>query len=317
MLVEQLMSQLFRDNYLEPCPVARMGNSTDEQFCLQWNDFQQCIKTTFAGLREESDFMDVTLFCEGGEQVLAHKVVLSSCSLTFKQLLRNNPSKHPVIVLWDVLPLDLGCLLDFMYQGQVNVKQDNLKSFLALAERLKVRGLCHDDQTNSPVGIPRKDDLTTKNLDRLSRPDPNHSQDDRDSTEDRKGDSLSVLSAEGDAEQDLLPTPEVKMEDGVADFLKFPDYNDGGNYEEDFAFLEGGGASHTMQGTKPRVRKSSSRTVFSKEQLSRLESEYQITKYLSANERVKIAEDLGLNETQVQIWFQNRRKCRSRKQPSL
>ena len=124
-----------------------MGNSTDEQFCLQWNDFQQCIKTTFAGLREESDFMDVTLFCEGGEQVLAHKVVLSSCSLTFKQLLRNNPSKHPVIVLWDVLPLDLGCLLDFMYQGQVNVKQDNLKSFLALAE--------HPESCPRPSGASR------------------------------------------------------------------------------------------------------------------------------------------------------------------
>ena len=73
--------------------------STDEQFCLSWNDFQQCIKSTFQDLRDENDFMDVTISCDG-EQVKAHKVILSACSVTFKTLLKKNPAQHPVIVLW-------------------------------------------------------------------------------------------------------------------------------------------------------------------------------------------------------------------------
>ena len=296
-----------------------MGSSADEQFCLQWNDFQQCIKTTFTDLRDESDFMDVTLFCEGGQQVMAHKVVLSACSVTFKQLLKSIPGKHPVIVLWDVLPWDLRCLLDFMYQGQVNVKQDNLKSFLALAERLKVRGLCQDaggnsGQTNSKTSTPRRvQQSKSRSLEPFtheSKPKfPRIAPDDTDNTKEQ---SLPELGEDGETEEDLLPPPEVKMETRVGEFLDATGFSEGDSYEEDFAFV---GAGNPTQGKKPR--KSSSRTVFSKEQLSQLEAEFQITKYLSASERVRIAEDLGLNEPQVQIWFQNRRKCRSRKQPPI
>ena len=303
-----------------------MGSSADEQFCLQWNDFQQCIKTTFTDLRDESDFMDVTLYCEGGQQVMAHKVVLSACSVTFKQLLKNSPGKHPVIVLWDVLPWDLSCLLDFMYQGQVNVKQDNLKSFLALAERLKVRGLCQDadgnsGQTNSKTSTPRKVqqsksrslDLNSASFTQESKPKfPRIDPDDADGIKEQ---SLPELGVDGESVEDLLPPPEVKMETDVVGFLDATGYSDGGSYEDDFAFVEGVGASNQTHGKKPR--KSSSRTVFSKEQLSQLEAEFQITRYLSASERVRIADDLGLNEPQVQIWFQNRRKCRSRKQPQI
>ena len=72
---------------------------SEEQFCLRWNDFQQCIKSIFQGLREETDFMDVTISCDG-EQVKAHKVILSACSDTFRNLLKKNPAQNPVIVLW-------------------------------------------------------------------------------------------------------------------------------------------------------------------------------------------------------------------------
>lgn len=121
-----------------------MSGSESEQFCLKWNDFQQCIRGTFQELRDQPDFMDVTLSCDG-EQVRAHKVILSACSVTFRQLLKANPAPNPVILLWDVSLRDLASILDFMYNGEVNVKQEHLNSFLAVAERLRVRGLSQND----------------------------------------------------------------------------------------------------------------------------------------------------------------------------
>ena len=41
---------------MEPCPVARMGNSTDEQFCLQWNDFQNAdTELTYTQMDSDKD----------------------------------------------------------------------------------------------------------------------------------------------------------------------------------------------------------------------------------------------------------------------
>jgi len=89
-----------------------------------------------------SSLQDVTLQC-GGESVKAHRLVLALCSEWFRTVLESLPpsTPHPVLVLWDASPADMGLLCDFMYHGQVNVQQDRLPSFLALASRLEVKGL--------------------------------------------------------------------------------------------------------------------------------------------------------------------------------
>ena len=49
-----------------------------EKLCLKWNDFQNNINTAVESLRENSDFADVTLVSEDGQQVAAHKVNLTN-----------------------------------------------------------------------------------------------------------------------------------------------------------------------------------------------------------------------------------------------
>ena len=99
---------------------------------------------TLADLRQEEDFFDVTLAIDG-RQLRAHKLILSACSFFFRKLLRINAAPNPVIVLWDVSYEDMLNILDFMYNGEVRVKQANIQNFLAVAEKLKVRGLCQGD----------------------------------------------------------------------------------------------------------------------------------------------------------------------------
>ena len=122
-----------------------MKMASAEKFCLRWNDFESNISVAFRELREEKDFFDVTLACEDS-QVSAHKVILSACSPFFRNVLRKNPHQHPLLYLKGVKYQELLSVLNFMYQGEVNVAQEELNSFLAVAEELRVKGLTQNTQ---------------------------------------------------------------------------------------------------------------------------------------------------------------------------
>jgi len=107
---------------------------------LRWNDFESNISGAFKELREDKDFFDVTLACDD-DQLQAHKVILSACSPFFRTILRRNRHEHPLLYLKGVKYVDLVSVLNFMYHGEVNVAQEELNSFLAVAEDLKVKGL--------------------------------------------------------------------------------------------------------------------------------------------------------------------------------
>ena len=112
-----------------------------EKLCLQWNDFKNNTIDALGRLREDEDFSDVTLACEDGQQVEAHKVILAVSSPLFQSLLKRNKHPHPLIYMRGMKSEDLKAIIDFLYCGEANVCQDNLDGFLAIAEELQLQGL--------------------------------------------------------------------------------------------------------------------------------------------------------------------------------
>ncbi|XP_063907065.1 modifier of mdg4-like isoform X6 [Zophobas morio] len=114
-----------------------------EQFSLCWDNFHKNMSSGMNSLLENEDLVDVTLAVEG-KYLKAHKMVLSVCSPYFRELFKMNPCKHPIVFMKDVSYIAMSDLLQFMYQGEVQVSQDNLTTFIKTAEALQIKGLTGD-----------------------------------------------------------------------------------------------------------------------------------------------------------------------------
>ena len=125
-----------------------------EKLCLQWNDFKDNVNHAFQSLRDDPDFADVTLTCEDGKQVEAHKVILASSSPFFKDVLKRDKHPHPLIYMRGLKSEDLVAIVDFLYFGEASVAQQNLDSFLSIADELKLVGLSTSGEEKEVVQSP-------------------------------------------------------------------------------------------------------------------------------------------------------------------
>ena len=121
-----------------------------EKICIKWDDFQVNMSSSFARIRKDFEFSDVTLACEDGQQLEAHRAILAASSPYFQKLFRRNKHIHPLVFMRDVDFQDLVAIVDFLYSGEANILQDNLDSFMALAEDLKLEGIFGETEILSP-----------------------------------------------------------------------------------------------------------------------------------------------------------------------
>ena len=111
------------------------------------------MSSSFTKLRQKSEFFDVTLSCDHGKsEIQAHKVILAACSPFFHRVLARNPHQNPLIYLKGVDYDNLEAVINFMYQGEVNVAQEDLNGFLGVAQELAVKGLTDGNKNSNSNG---------------------------------------------------------------------------------------------------------------------------------------------------------------------
>lgn len=121
------------------------------QYCILWNNYHGALVTTLSGLRREGDLVDVTIVCGDGSKLRAHQLILAACSSYFRDFLRDNPSKHPIVLLpVEIRYPELKAMIEFMYTGQVCVSQERLQAFIRGARYLRIKGL-EDNAEDSDV----------------------------------------------------------------------------------------------------------------------------------------------------------------------
>lgn len=180
------------NNSNSPSSGSKNNNGTAQQFCLRWNNYQTNLTCVFDQLLQSESFVDVTLACDGN-QIKAHKIVLSACSPYFQSLFFENPCQHPIIIMRDVKWPELKAIVEFMYKGEINVNQDQISPLLAIAEMLQIRGLAEVNNEQGNVGVGNSDlaetqikskqipsvDLTSKSRSTESSPAPTFDMDEQ------------------------------------------------------------------------------------------------------------------------------------------
>jgi len=226
---------------------------SNEKFCLRWNDFESNISVAFRDIREDKEFFDCTLSC-GSRQIQAHKLILSACSPFFRSVFKQNPHQHPLLYLKGVEFVNLQSVLSFMYHGEVNVAQEELNSFLSVAEDLEVKGLTQNhspsNSKNNSKQEPASHKKTVFETSSSSLPPPKHQ---RPPVVTAQSDPLFEVQTQDDIQEIIPPTivkteplqvPVSRVEEGmevanmdqnydIEGFNNYEVYDDQAYYQED------------------------------------------------------------------------------------
>ena len=104
---------------------------------LKWDNFTENIRASYHSSRDAQEFADVTLACDDGVKIEAHKIILAASSSVLCNILQSYEHPHPLVFLRGLNYATLSQVLDFMYHGEVKIEVDKLNGFLAAAADIK------------------------------------------------------------------------------------------------------------------------------------------------------------------------------------
>ena len=152
------------------CSDCKFISTMSNKYNLKWNSHHLETFQAFERLRTREMFVDVTLSCEG-QFLKAHKLVLSASSQYLERILQRDGSASPSIHFFGIENYILRLLVEFMYNGEVEVPSADLERFILLAEKLEVKGLKGDGRAKgSQLNFPVEDVETPIPYKRRSQP---------------------------------------------------------------------------------------------------------------------------------------------------
>jgi len=112
-----------------------------DKFCLNWNGYDANIRDYFKKLREDQRLSDVTLVTDDGQHIQAHKIILSAGSDFFSDIFMKSNHSNMLIYLKGISSDKLEPIIDFIYNGEVFITQEQIKEFIETGKGLQVKGL--------------------------------------------------------------------------------------------------------------------------------------------------------------------------------
>jgi len=132
-----------------------MGMESMEKI-FPWNQFEANIRDSFKKLKEDQLLFDVTLATDDGQHLQSHKMVLSAGSNFFRDIFMKSTHSSMLIYLKGIGRAELEYVLDFLYNGEVTVAQQDVELFVETGKQLKLLGLV--DQSEHEIMLDNVND---------------------------------------------------------------------------------------------------------------------------------------------------------------
>lgn len=142
------------------------------QRTLKWKEFPSFLSSIQFSLYEESKDFDVLIIGSDGNQLKAHRAVLSMCSEFLHSILLNVPAEIiPTIHIPDIDSMILDTIFMFVYTGEVFIAPESMDKFTEACDFLRIDCFTDNKVTIHQINSDRNEssDLFAGNIEESSK----------------------------------------------------------------------------------------------------------------------------------------------------
>ncbi|XP_031616544.1 protein tramtrack, beta isoform-like [Contarinia nasturtii] len=121
-------------------------NMDQEQVEIEWKQFGEGFVSDLWKFYNSSEFSDVTISTEDGQEIKSHRILLAMCSVYFRDLFKRHKGPGHIICLSNMHSSIVRKIFALIYTGIVSIAPSMVNDFVKAAKYLKLQGF--DDITS-------------------------------------------------------------------------------------------------------------------------------------------------------------------------